>query len=59
MAERGYRIGNLDVTLILETPKMKDIKAQMKENIVQLLHTSPDRVNIKARTHEKVHSSLN
>lgn len=56
MDERGYRIGNLDVTLILQTPKVKDIKAAMKENIVALLHSVDNRVNIKARTHEKVDS---
>lgn len=56
MDERGYRIGNLDVTLILQTPKVKDIKAAMKENIVALLHSTDNRINIKARTHEKVDS---
>ena len=56
MTDRGYRIGNVDVTLILQTPKVKDIKPAMKENIVRLLRTSDGRVNIKARTHEKVDS---
>ena len=56
MDDRGYRIGNLDVTLILQAPKVKDIKPMMKANIVKLLRTSDDRVNIKARTHEKVDS---
>lgn len=52
----GYQIGNLDVTLILERPKVASFKPSMKENIVKLLHTTPGRVNIKARTHEKVDS---
>jgi 2-C-methyl-D-erythritol 2,4-cyclodiphosphate synthase len=56
MTERGYKIGNLDVTLILQSPKVKDIKPAMKENIVKLLRTTDGRVNIKARTHEKVDS---
>ena len=56
MTERGYRIGNVDVTLILQKPKVMDFKPAMKENIVSLLHTTPDRVNVKARTHEKVDS---
>lgn len=56
MDKRGYRIGNLDITLILQTPKVKDIKAAMKSNIVELLNTCDNRVNIKARTHEKVDS---
>lgn len=56
MRERGYRIGNVDVTLILQKPKVMDYKPAMKENIVNLLHTTPGRVNVKARTHEKVDS---
>ena len=56
MKEYGYRIGNLDVTLILERPKVASFKPAMKENIVRLLDTTPGRVNIKARTHERVDS---
>lgn len=56
MKERGYRIGNVDVTLILQKPKVKDFKQGMKDNIVKLLETVQDRVNVKARTHEKVDS---
>lgn len=52
----GYQLGNCDVTLILERPKVAGFKPAMKENIVRLLHTEPGRVNIKARTHEKVDS---
>ncbi|KAL7564158.1 hypothetical protein ACA910_021133 [Epithemia clementina (nom. ined.)] len=52
----GYKIGNIDVTLILERPKVASFKPKMKENIVKLLNTSPGRVNIKARTHERVDS---
>lgn len=56
MDNRGYRISNLDVTLILQSPKVKDIKPGMKVNIVRLLRTTESRVNIKARTHEQVDS---
>lgn len=52
----GYQIGNVDVTLILERPKVASFKPGMKANIVKLLHTTEGRVNIKARTHEKVDS---
>ena len=60
MDERGYRIGNCDVTLILQKPKVNvefegvHTKNRMKENVVRLLRTTPGRVNVKARTHEKV-----
>ena len=56
MNRYGYKIGNCDVTLILERPKVASFKPAMKENIVSLLHTTPGRVNIKARTHERVDS---
>lgn len=52
----GYKIGNLDVTLILERPKVASVKFRMKENIVRLLGTTDGRVNVKARTHERVDS---
>jgi 2-C-methyl-D-erythritol 2,4-cyclodiphosphate synthase len=52
----GYKIGNVDVTLILERPKVASFKPAMKENIVRLLQTTPGRVNIKARTHERLDS---
>jgi 2-C-methyl-D-erythritol 2,4-cyclodiphosphate synthase len=56
MTHYGYQIGNLDVTLILERPKVANMKSQMKDNIVDLLKTTEGRVNIKARTHEGVDS---
>lgn len=56
MTDYGYEIGNIDVTLILERPKVASFKPQMKENIVSLLGTTPGKVNIKARTHERVDS---
>lgn len=49
-----YDIGNIDVTLILERPKVAQFKPRMKENIVRLLRTTHGRVNIKARTHERL-----
>ena len=52
----GYKIGNIDITLILERPKVASFKPGMKENIVRLLRTTEGRVNIKARTHEKMDS---
>lgn len=56
MKDYGYKIGNIDVTLILERPKVASFKPAMKDNIVQLLGTTPGRVNIKARTHERMDS---
>lgn len=54
MREKGYNIGNLDVTIILERPKMSPHKGKIRENIARLLGTQLDNVNVKAKTHEKV-----
>lgn len=54
MMERRYGIGNVDVTIILERPKMAPHKRQIRENIATLLRTDVENVNIKAKTHEKV-----
>ncbi|KAL3802196.1 LOW QUALITY PROTEIN: hypothetical protein HJC23_001740 [Cyclotella cryptica] len=51
-----HDILNVDVTLILERPNVAGFKTLMKENIVRSLHTTEGRVNIKARTHEKMDS---
>lgn len=54
MHAAGYAVGNLDVTIILERPKMSPHKATIRQNIADLLHTHVDNVNVKAKTHEKV-----
>jgi len=56
MELRGYRFANVDVTIIAEKPRLAAVKPEMKANIVRICHTIPARVNIKARTHEKLDS---
>ncbi len=48
----GYRVSNVDVTMIAQRPKLKDYIAQMGENIASVLGIAPDRVNVKATTEE-------
>ena len=48
----GYRVGNVDVTMIAQKPKLKDFIPQMMENIALDLAIAPDRVNVKATTEE-------
>lgn len=50
------QVSNVDITLILQQPRVSPIKDKMKANVVRVLQTAPGRVNIKARTHEKVDS---
>ncbi|QDU72144.1 2-C-methyl-D-erythritol 2,4-cyclodiphosphate synthase [Mucisphaera calidilacus] len=56
MHTAGYTLGNIDVTVILQRPKMSPHKAAMRDNLVALLQTDPGNVNLKAKTHEKVDS---
>ena len=48
----GYGVGNIDVTMIAQKPKLKDYIPAMQENIARVLGISPDRVNVKATTEE-------
>lgn len=50
--EKGYRVGNIDVTVIAQQPKLKDHIQQMQENICSELSVDVECVNIKATTEE-------
>jgi 2-C-methyl-D-erythritol 2,4-cyclodiphosphate synthase len=47
-----YRVGNLDVTVLAERPKLKPFKAEMVRTLAGLLAVDPSRVNVKAGTNE-------
>ena len=48
----GYRVENIDVTVIAQRPKLKDHIAQMEANIASALNVEPGRINVKATTEE-------
>ena len=52
--EEGYRISNVDVTMIAQKPKLKDHIPQMVKNIAADLEIPENRVNVKATTEEKL-----
>ncbi|MBQ3147115.1 MAG: 2-C-methyl-D-erythritol 2,4-cyclodiphosphate synthase [Oscillospiraceae bacterium] len=52
VAAAGYRISNIDVTLIAQKPKVKDHIDAMRENIAGALNMNVGRVNVKATTEE-------
>ena len=54
VAEAGYRVSNIDVTMIAQRPKLKDHIPQMVLNIADAVGIAPDRVNVKATTEEKL-----
>ena len=50
----GYRVGNIDVTMIAQKPKLKEYIPQMTQNIARALDIPVGRVNVKATTEEKL-----
>ena len=52
--EEGFRISNVDVTMIAQKPKLKDHIPQMVKNIAADLEIPESRVNVKATTEEKL-----
>lgn len=53
---KGYRVTNLDCTVILEQPKLNPHIPEMMRVIAEILEIESDDVSIKATTHEKVDS---
>ncbi|MFP4529361.1 MAG: 2-C-methyl-D-erythritol 2,4-cyclodiphosphate synthase [Candidatus Kapaibacterium sp.] len=51
---RGFEIVNIDATVVLERPKLKDYKDVMRHNIAQACGLPERRVNIKATTNEQL-----
>lgn len=52
--EKGYKVGNVDATIVAQRPKLKDHIQTMNENIARVLEVEPDQVNVKATTEEKL-----
>ena len=54
--DKGFRVSNIDCTVILEKPKVNPHIPDMQRIIARILEIDEDRVSIKATTHEKVDS---
>jgi 2-C-methyl-D-erythritol 4-phosphate cytidylyltransferase/2-C-methyl-D-erythritol 2,4-cyclodiphosphate synthase len=54
LAARGGRIVNLDLTLLAESPKIRDHVESMRQAIAECMGTEPGRVGVKATTLEKL-----
>ena len=50
----GYDIGNVDSTVILERPKLKDYRQPIRERLAEALGIGQDQVSVKFKTAEKV-----
>jgi 2-C-methyl-D-erythritol 2,4-cyclodiphosphate synthase len=51
---QGYRLVNVDSTVILERPKLKDYRQTIRESLAAALGLALDRVSVKFKTAEKV-----
>ncbi len=54
MRDAGYAIGNVDVTVILQEPRLSPHKTAIRTNLACLLGCTAEQVNVKGKTHEHV-----
>ena len=54
IALAGYRLGNLDLTIICEAPKIGPHRDAMRRSLAEMLGVEPDAVSVKATTTEKL-----
>ncbi len=54
VANAGYEVGNLDVTVVLERPRIKDAIDEMRARVAKALDVDASRVSIKGKTNEGV-----
>ena len=54
MAGKGYRLGNLDATIIAQRPRLAPHIPAMREKIAAACGVAPERINVKATTTEKL-----
>jgi 2-C-methyl-D-erythritol 2,4-cyclodiphosphate synthase len=52
--QRGYVLGNTDITIVAQAPKMAPFIPSMQVQIAQLLEVEPSQINVKATTTEKL-----
>ena len=52
--EKGYAVGNVDITIALQRPKLAPHIAAMRATLAPILGVSPDRVSVKATTTERL-----
>ena len=54
ISEAGWEIVNVDSTVILERPKLKDFRDQIRATLAETLNVGVDRISVKFKTSEKV-----
>jgi 2-C-methyl-D-erythritol 2,4-cyclodiphosphate synthase len=54
ITEKGFSIGNVDITIIAELPRLAPYMEKMKKNIARVLEISIENISVKATTNEKL-----
>jgi len=54
MEERGYRVGNVDVTVIAQAPRLSPYQKAMHESLASTLRCQPERVNLKLTSTDRL-----
>ena len=50
VAEAGWRLSNVDATIMAQNPRLSTFNAEMRKNVAKSLSVSPDRVSVKVTT---------
>ena len=53
-ADRGYAVGNADITIAMQRPKLAPYITSMRETLADIMKVAVDRVSVKATTTEKL-----
>jgi 2-C-methyl-D-erythritol 2,4-cyclodiphosphate synthase len=54
ITEKGYAIGNLDTTVVLQNPRIGSYVPEMIKTLARVLRTDESRISVKAKTSEKL-----
>jgi 2-C-methyl-D-erythritol 2,4-cyclodiphosphate synthase len=54
IAERGYRVANIDATVVAERPRLAPFIEEMRNRLAQVLEVEMEQVSVKAKTNEEL-----
>lgn len=54
LGQRGWRVGNVDATVVTEAPRLADHLGEMRERLARALGVSADAIGVQAKTNERL-----
>ena len=54
VSAKGYKIVNIDATVVAQKPKLRDYIDKIRENLAQEIHTDIENISVKATTEENL-----